>query len=234
MLVLLRDRPVSRNVGPTVRLGRKPGGIMRVLVIGVVVLGFVSGVSACRQAPPPADSAAVGHGLNRQDELLLAAANIALPPPGVTPADLPEPNSMGAQFVGQFCAQCHNLPTPTMHSATDWPSIARRMWLRTEGLSPSLGVKIPTMAERFTMLDYLTANALRVTAANLPAGQGRETFQLVCSRCHALPDPKVHSPADWPAVFSRMQQNMERMKVAPLTRSQTTDILLYLQSMGRQ
>ncbi len=197
-----------------------------------VLVGVVASLAACRQAPPPADSAAVGHGLNRQDELLLAAANIALPPPGVTPADLPEPNSKGAQLVAQFCAQCHNLPTPVMHSATDWPSIARRMWLRTEWLSPSLGVKVPSMAERFAMLEYLTANALKVSAANLPPGAGRESFELVCSRCHALPDPRVHSPADWPAVYSRMQQNMERMKVAPLTRSQTADILLYLQSVG--
>jgi cytochrome c5 len=172
--------------------------------------------------------------LNPQDELLLAAANIALPPPGVTPADLPEPNSQGAQLEARFCAQCHNLPAPSMHSATDWPGIARRMWLRMEWLPPTLGVKVPTMAERFAMLDYLNANALRVSAANLPAGPGRESFELVCSRCHALPDPRVHSPADWPAVFSRMQQNMERMKVAPLTRSQTSDILLYLQSTGRQ
>jgi cytochrome c5 len=172
--------------------------------------------------------------LNQQDELLLAAANIALPPPGVTPADLPEPNSKGAQLEAQFCAQCHNLPAPAMHSATDWPSIARRMWLRMEWLPSTLRVKVPTMAERFAMLDYLTVNALKVSAANLPPGPGRESFQLVCSRCHALPDPRVHSPADWPAVFSRMQQNMERMKVAPLTRSQTTDILLYLQSTGRQ
>jgi len=197
-----------------------------------VLVGVVASLAACRQAPPPADSAAVGHGLNRQDELLLAAANIALPPPGVTPADLPEPNSKGAQLVAQFCAQCHNLPTPQMHSATDWPTIARRMWLRTEWLSPSLGVKVPSMAERFAMLDYLTANALKVSAANLPPGAGRESYELVCSRCHALPDPRVHSPADWPAVYSRMQQNMERMKVAPLTRSQTADILLYLQSVG--
>ena len=200
---------------------------------GAVVV--VASLAACRQSPPPpADSGtAGGHGLSRQDELLLAAANIALPPPGMAPADLPEPNSRGAQLVAQFCAQCHNLPTPQMHSATDWPSIARRMWLRTEWLSPTLGVKVPTMAERFAMLEYLTANALRVTAANLPAGPGRESFELVCSRCHALPDPRVHSPADWPAVFARMQQNMERMKVAPLTRSQTSDILLYLQSAER-
>lgn len=201
---------------------------------GVVVA--VVGLAACRQGPAPAaDSTATAtHGLNRQDELLLAAANIALPPPDVKPADLPEPNSRGAQLVSQFCAQCHNLPTPAMHSATDWPSVARRMWLRMEWLPATLGVKVPAMAERFVMLDYLTANALKVSAANLPAGAGRESFELVCSRCHALPDPRVHSPADWPAVFSRMQQNMERMKVAPLTRSQTSDILLYLQSTGRQ
>ena len=209
---------------------------MRGLLRWAAVIGVAGSLAACRQPPPPPAGSTTGggHGLNPQDELLLAAANIALPPPDVTPADLPEPNSNGAQLMGQFCAQCHNLPAPAMHSATDWPSIARRMWLRMEWLPPTLGVKVPTMAERFAMLDYLTANALKVSAANLPPGPGRETFQLVCSRCHALPDPRVHSPADWPAVFSRMQQNMERMKVAPLARSQTSDILLYLQSTGRQ
>ena len=210
---------------------------MRGLLRWAGTVGLVVGLAACRQGPASAaDSTATAatHGLNRQDELLLAAANIALPPPDVKPADLPEPNSRGAQLVSQFCAQCHNLPTPAMHSATDWPSVARRMWLRMEWLPATLGVKVPAMAERFVMLDYLTANALKVSAANLPAGAGRESFELVCSRCHALPDPRVHSPADWPAVFSRMQQNMERMKVAPLTRSQTSDILLYLQSTGKQ
>jgi cytochrome c5 len=209
---------------------------MRGLVLRVVMVGIVGSLAACKQVPSPAADASTGggHGLNRQDELLLAAANIALPPPGMNAADLPEPNSKGAQLLGQYCAQCHNLPTPVMHSATDWPSIVRRMWLRMEWLPATLGVKVPTMAERFAMLDYLTGNALKVSAANLPAGVGRESFELVCSRCHALPDPRVHSPADWPAVFSRMQQNMERMKVAPLTRSQTSDILLYLQSTGKQ
>jgi len=209
---------------------------MRGLVMLAVMVGVVGSLAACRPAPQAAVDSTTGggHGLNRQDELLLAAANIALPPPNVTAADLPEPNSNGAQLVVQYCVQCHNLPTPGMHSATDWPSITRRMWLRMEWLPPMLGVKVPTMAERFAMLDYLTANALRVSAANLPPGRGRETFELACSRCHALPDPRVHSPADWPTVFSRMQQNMERMKVAPLTRSQTTDILLYLQSSVRQ
>jgi cytochrome c5 len=201
--------------------------------VGAVVV--VASLAACRQTPAPAANSTTGsHGLTRQDELLLAAANIALPPPNITAADLPEPNSSGARLVVQYCSQCHNLPTPGMHSATDWPSIVRRMWLRMEWLPPTLGVQVPTMAERFAMLDYLTANALRVSAANLPTGPGRETFELVCSRCHALPDPRVHSPADWPAVYSRMEQNMARMNVAPPTGPQTSDILLYLQSTGRR
>jgi hypothetical protein len=54
----------------------------------------------------------------------------------------------------------------------------------------------------------------------------------VCSRCHALPDPRVHSAQDWVAVFERMERNMERMKLKPLARAQTTDILLYLQDVA--
>jgi cytochrome c5 len=81
-------------------------------------------------------------------------------------------------------------------------------------------------------LDYLVQNALRVSGATLPAGAGREAFSKACSRCHALPDPHVHSVQDWPSVFQRMERNMERMKVAPLTRDQTTGILLYLQNVA--
>ncbi len=207
---------------------------MRNLLIAALVTGVVWGPVACRQAPSQ-DTAAQRTritGLNRQDELLLAAANVALPPPGISPADLPDPNSAGAKLVGTYCGQCHNIPSPQMHSATDWPSIARRMWLRMELLSPSLGVKVPTMAERFALLDYMTANALRVSGATLPAGPGREAFAQVCSRCHALPDPRVHSRADWPTVFARMEQTMVRMQVPPLTREQATDLLLYLQTVG--
>lgn len=208
---------------------------MRSLLIVVLVTAALGSALACRQAPAPQDNSAQrtrNTGLNRQDELLLAAANVALPPPDVSAADLPDPNSPGAKLVGSYCGQCHNVPSPQMHSATDWPSIARRMWLRMELLPPSLGVKVPSMAERFALLDYLTGNALRVSGATLPAGPGREAFAQVCSRCHALPDPRVHSRADWPTVFARMEQNMVRMQVPPPSREQSTDLLLYLQTVA--
>ena len=202
----------------------------------IVIVGALSALLGCRKEAPADDSAAnpgtQSTGLSRQDELLLAAANVALPPPGVTAADLPDPNSTGAQLVAQYCGLCHNLPTPQMHSATDWPGIARRMWLRMELLPPALQVKVPTAAERFAILDYLNANALKVSGSTLPPGAGREAFSQVCSRCHALPDPRVHSREDWATVYARMERNMERMKVPPPTREQTTDILLYLQMVA--
>ncbi|HYL54467.1 MAG TPA: hypothetical protein VEU73_02705 [Gemmatimonadales bacterium] len=166
--------------------------------------------------------------MNRTDRLLLAAAAIGLPPAGVAPGDLPEPTSRGATLVAKYCVQCHALPTPTAHSATDWPSVTRRMWLRMEWLPDSLGVQVPTNAERYEILQYLTGNALKVSGAVLPAGRGREAFSLICSRCHALPDPRVHSKEDWGIVFARMERNMERMKVAPPTGEQGQEILAYL------
>src|SRR5688572_26131367 len=116
--------------------------------LAIVFIAAV-GLSACDQGSSanraPADAQnRRATGLNRQDELLLAAANVALPPPGTTAADLPEPNSRGATLIAQYCVQCHNIPAPQMHSATDWPGIARRMWLRMELLPASQQVKVPT------------------------------------------------------------------------------------------
>lgn len=205
---------------------------MRNALMFALVAVVAGSPMACRQTPPPGSAATRTTWLNPQDELLLAAANVALPPADITAEDLPDPSSTGAQLVARYCAQCHNLPSPQMHSATDWPGVARRMWLRMELLPPQRGVQVPTMAERFALLDYMTANALRVSGSNLPPGTGREAFALVCSRCHALPDPRVHSAADWPTVFARMEQNMTRMQVPPPTREQTTDLMMYLQTVG--
>jgi cytochrome c5 len=199
---------------------------------------IVLALAACREARRTAETEGAagppaGPELSRSDRLLLAAATIGLPPAGVAPGDLPEPASRGAQLVGKYCAQCHSLPTPTAHSATDWPSVARRMWLRMEWLPDSLRVQVPTNAERYETLQYLTGHALRVGGTTLPAGRGREAFEQICSRCHALPDPRVHSKVDWGVVYARMERNMERMKVAPPTGQQTEDILYYLQAFRR-
>jgi hypothetical protein len=200
------------------------------VLLAAVILNAAACQENSKSAAPPAERPAAGAPSTPGDALLLAAARIALPPPGITAASLPEPDSPGATALTRYCAQCHELPSPAMHSATDWPSVARRMWLRMDRLPPAVGIRAPDEGARAELLTYLMANALKVGGANLPAGVGRYEFMMVCSRCHALPDPRVHSPKDWLAVFSRMERNMERMLVVPATPEETSRILSYLQS----
>ncbi len=192
-------------------------------------------LAGCRPTQPAqkgADTTATAGGLSQPDRLLLAAAKVALPPSGMAAGDMPDPQSPAAQLLVTYCGQCHALPVPTAHSATDWPSVARRMWLRMDFLPTSLGVKVPTAADRYTILTYLTTNALKVSGSVLPPGQGRDEFATVCSQCHALPDPRVHSAQDWPTVYARMERNMERMQVQPPGGTVGTDILVYLQTVA--
>lgn len=167
------------------------------------------------------------------DQLLLAAAKVVLPPPGVAPADLPDPNTPGARAVAKFCVACHALPLPSSHSATDWPQVLRRMWARMDGLVQQFSVPVPTTADRLSIAQYMIANALKVSGANLPPGPGRELFEVTCSRCHELADPRQHTAADWVAVVTRMRQHMEQMLGLSLSRNDLEQIVLYLESASK-
>lgn len=166
--------------------------------------------------------------LSREDLLILTTSKTALPPGTVKAGDLPAADSPEAMLLVRYCTQCHALPAPAMHSAVDWPVVLRRMWLRMDRLPESLGIQVPDPGERIAMLAYLNLHALRVTGASLPSGPGREAFSTICSRCHALPHPRDHSAQDWPAVVTRMLENMERMNVVKPTEGETTQILAYL------
>jgi cytochrome c5 len=189
-------------------------------------------LAACGPDSRPTAQAPVGGtaALSRGDRLLLVAATVALPPDWIGPTDLPDANSRGARLVVAYCRQCHSLPTPRAHGASDWPVVVRRMWLRMEGLPDSLRVEVPTPAERADILQYLTANALKVNTGPLPPGKGREAFVTMCSRCHAAPDPAMHSKEEWPVVIARVERNMKRMNVAQPTGMESEDILAYLQA----
>lgn len=167
------------------------------------------------------------------DDLLLAASRVALPPGGIGLADLPEADSPGAGHLAQYCTACHALPHPQSHSATDWPSVVRRMWLRMDRIDPAFNVPIPNGAERLVMAEYLVENALKVRASELPVGNGRELFVSTCSRCHELADPSQHSPGDWVAVVRRMAGHMDEMLGDFLEPSDLQEIALYLQSVSQ-
>lgn len=192
-------------------------------VLGAAAL-LACGGGDREHAPPPGPP-------GERDAVLLASAKVALPPP-TDPAAIPEPGSEGARLVERYCTACHAVPTPRIHSATDWPRVARRMWLRIDGLPEAFDVPRPTGAERTVMLRYLIGNALRVSGAALPSGEGRTEFLALCGRCHELPDPRAHAPEDWLAVVTRMEQRMNSMLGSTLTASQQGAVARYLAAVS--
>ena len=143
-------------------------------------------------------------------------------PPTFEASQLPEPRSRGAQLTLRYCVQCHNLANPAMHHAGKWPGVVERMVLRMQGRGNlgalmeemMAGVKAPSEEETGAIVAYLRKHAQtpldpkRYPEVNRPSG---EAFRLACNQCHALPDPKRHTAAEWRVVVARMRENMEWM-----------------------
>lgn len=137
-----------------------------------------------------------------------------LPPP-LDPATLPEPASAGARVLTYYCSQCHYPPSPGMHTATEWPQVVHRMSMRMQMMARHGGVLAAASApELDALLAYLQAHAQQPPGTDMhaalatPAG---EAFGATCQSCHALPAPQQHTQSEWPAVVSRMRDNMARM-----------------------
>ncbi|MBY0248508.1 MAG: hypothetical protein K2Q17_12655 [Nitrospiraceae bacterium] len=119
-------------------------------------------------------------------------------PPGIRPQDLPEPESRGAKLLSTYCAQCHHLPSPRMHTAADWPRVAGRMLMRERMMAGMRGmmmqVKAPAPQDEDALLQYLKTHAMHglfPMAIPEPDSPGA-LFQQTCAQCHALPEPKQH------------------------------------------
>lgn len=169
-------------------------------------------------APPQAEANA----------LFLTAVRAGLPPAGFTAADLPDPESNGAQAVVKYCTYCHALPSPQTHSATDWPAVLRRMWMRIDRVAEEFDVAAPNAGERTVILRYLLDNALQVSRGDLPDAPGRDVFVATCARCHELPDPKQHASQDWVAVVDRMGRHMQEILNEMPERDTLQRIMIYL------
>jgi len=185
----------------------------------------MAGLAGCsRSAAPPAEQ----QGSTTTRNLLLAAAMVALPP-GVPAAELPDPQSKGAELVAKYCGQgCHGIPAPSSHAQTDWPVVLRRMWLRMAKIDTTYHVAVPDDAERTVILEYMLAHAFQVTSGDLPDAPGKDRFVATCSQCHGLPDPKQHAAQDWVAVVRRMNVHMEKMLGSVLSQDEMQRIVLYL------
>ncbi len=180
-------------------------------------------------------------------------ASLLLMPDGLKETQVPDPTSDGAKLTIMYCSQCHGIPYPAGHSASDWVVIMRKMMLLTQqsynmssngGMMRGMmgrrnmpmgmvGAKMPTQGEQQEILSYLQANSLKTIQENeLPdlsstiAGE----FKNKCAICHALPSPFQHTAEQWPDVVDRMRKHMKELKIAELTDDEANSITKYLQN----
>jgi hypothetical protein len=197
------------------------------------VLGLAGAVAAAVaiDAPEAAASAGAAAGQMMPMRGMMHRMMPDLVPPGVEPKELPDPESRGATLLVRYCWQCHNLPSPAMHAAAEWPAIAARMFYRMDRMGGMMGIESPPPEDREAIVDYLAAHAMAsVPEASMPqAGSpAASLFKEFCTQCHALPDPKGHTPPEWAAILEKMKANMKTMNRKVMTASQQGEILGYL------
>jgi len=136
-------------------------------------------------------------------------------PPGLSRQQLPEPDTTGADLMVNYCTQCHELPGPGRHTASEWPMVLNNMFILMDVANQFGGlmgnIKAPNQTQRAQLQTYLEKHALK-QITHTPTGTGANAYQQHCGSCHQLPDPAAYSPAQWQQIIKRMQRNMTIMK----------------------
>jgi mono/diheme cytochrome c family protein len=178
---------------------------------------------------------------------MIASIGSGLPPTNYSPDELPQPGSRGAGLLQVYCIQCHWLPSPKMHTATEWEYLLRNMLLRAQTLEHRLGgplttgmvgdvvmagletAEYPTPEQTDSMLAYLQGNAMiEAEPGELTAGDGRDLFLQKCAICHAPPSPRAHTAAGWDAIVAKMRGLMNIMDLPPISDREADAIAGYL------
>jgi len=159
-------------------------------------------------------------------------------PKGLNPLDLPDANDHGATLLTLYCVQCHDLPTPLMHSAGEWPIIIDRMQEHMTSYHGGMlaHVIMPSQKDWQELRGYMTDNAQmpldrsRYTDLDSPEGQA---FQTTCSPCHATPEPSQHTAHEWPRIVLRMKTYMRNTGKSVPDAEITQQVVGYLQKHSK-
>jgi len=215
--------------------------VIAVILIALGLLGIITTtwVGSYRQPQRIIQMPGMMGGMVNRSEMkdMMQRMMSGMLPPGIKPENLPDPDSRGAKLLIQYCNQCHNLPSPKMHTAGEWPAIADWMFARMSMMSGMMGIENPSFEEQFLIMSYLKAHSLKSVSPGMlpsPESKGAILFKEICSRCHALPDPKLHSAEEWPKVIERMMSNMQSMGKRTITEDERNVITNYLSAHERR
>lgn len=236
------------------------------VTLAAVLIPIVLATTGCaeEQELPPVSLAIVdsflvelgqlpSESLNRQQRWrMISSIWVGLPPPGYTRDSLPNAGSHSAALLQVYCIQCHWMPSPQMHAATEWPLLVRRMLLRAQTVQSRMGgpltaqilgserlmegmaiTRLPTPEELDSLVNYLQAHALPVAApGEFEQTEDSDLFVKECSACHATPSPRAHTVTGWDLAMSRMVRNMSAMGLEPLAPEKAARILTFLKSQA--
>ena len=132
------------------------------LIIGLaLLLTGVGGLLAIRSDPMPMGGMGM-MGQGSMKEMMKRMMGDQLPS-GIDAADLPDPKSRGARLMAHYCIQCHDLPSPVLHTSSEWTKVFARMDRRMKMMSQMGSILSPTDQERLVILSYLRRHAADAT-----------------------------------------------------------------------
>ena len=203
-----------------------------VLLAAIGILGLTVSLEIQHRQNHPSDSATQQLGANAPARAATTPVNVI--PKDLNPYDLPEPDSRGATLLNVYCVQCHDLPTPLMHSADEWDDVLVRMsaYIQDRRGGLLMQVLMPPKKDWQLLTEYLHQQGQKgidtAQLADLDSPQG-QAFIHACSQCHGAPDPGQHKLREWPRVVLRMKANMRTAGLTPPDAQGTELIVAYLQ-----
>jgi len=72
-----------------------------------------------------------------------------------------------------------------------------------------------------------------VTETDKRYTQGFQKAEKVCSQCHALPNPNLHTAEEWPGVIARMKVNMKNFHKTVPSATDLQSITAYYQANAK-
>lgn len=130
---------------------------MRLIIGLVLLLTGIGGLLAVCNSPMSMDGMGM-MGQGAMKEMMQRMMEDQLPP-GIDEANLPEPKSQGARLLARYCIQCHDLPPPALHTASEWPKVMARMERHMQMMARMGSIQNPTDQEQTAILSYLQQHA---------------------------------------------------------------------------
>lgn len=159
-------------------------------------------------------------------------------PSGLNPDNLPDADSRGATMLTLYCAQCHELPSPLMHSKAEWQEVISRMQNHIQSTRGNMlrRVLMPPEKDWQILEIYLEDHAQipldKAATSDLDTDAG-QAFKMYCSQCHAAPDPATHTRNEWPRVVLRMKSHILRIGKKMPDQDTLMQIIEYLQNHAK-